>query len=443
MAERVEDLVLRCLDGEAAPADRRRLHARLREDPRTDRLLRAVLASDQLLQSHFCAEDDGFTDTVLQRLRRSSSRRFVGRVVDTLAARRRRARRIAATIAATLCGAVALGLVWWGQAVEVTPPAELPSLTQSHLQRWHGRLLRAGPDGWSEIAPGATLHRGDRLRTAPGAGLDLNGPDQSKIALSGNSELVIRDEHAYALHTGVLAAEVPPWADRTPLEIHAGGATVVVTGTAFRVDAGPRTGAVAVDRGSVCVTVGGMEHAVTAGQIVTWPHRGTPSLWRIVAGETLVDHDFTQGLPPRTTADWIDADGGFARPRVMDEPQQGILHATVRHHGVYPAGITRLGPDDLIRLRLRVTMRNSWVVLLCGLRDADGTHFNLIHTVAGLQPDVGWQEVSVPVWRLRDTRGGGLDEQGAQLMFYTVMPPAKAGMDLAGFAVHRAERHAL
>ncbi|MFW5752604.1 MAG: FecR family protein, partial [Planctomycetota bacterium] len=412
MAERVEDLLLRCLDGEAAPAERRALYTRLRSDGRLDRLLRALLASDHLLQAHFTTADDGFADALLARLRRSSSRRFIGRVVGTLAARRRRARRIAWAIAAVLCGALALGLARWHQGPGTTPGAEAPSLAQSHLHRWHGRLLRAGPDGWHEVAAGATLRRGDRLRTAPDAGLDLSGPAQSELALNGGSELVIRDEHAFALHNGALAAEVPPHAGRAPLEILAGGAAVVVTGTALRVDAGPLSAAVAVDRGSVRVVAGGVECSVAPGEVATWPHRGTPSLGQVTAGPAVLDHDYTVGLPPRTTGDWVAEDGGFARPQVMDEPQQGILHATIRHHGVYPAGVAHLGPQDLIRLRLRVTMRNSWVVLLCGMRDAAGEHFNLIHTVAGLDPDAGWQEVTVPLWRFRDTRGGGLGGRG-------------------------------
>lgn len=440
-----DDLLLRCLDGEADQAERDALAARLEGgDEVLRQRLAALTAIDAKLRTAYAREDDGFLTATLHQLRDGQAASFRLRVM-----RRVRTRRVASIIAVAAAVLMAVGAgILWQPGVErlFGPPAS--------------GLQARGMDGLVVVWRGedsVTAHQqeellvGDRIQVREGH-VGFGWQDGTDLWLSPGSELVVMPGSGKQLRliTGSLEASVAKQPTDTPMRVHSANAAITVLGTRFRFAAGSDSSELHVHSGLVAVAG---EHAsgdplhVRAGQHVVLSRGEPPRQWQLQTGAAVFSQDFREDLPSGWRAgDWHpgqhDDEGGYLTGDAQTEAIGGREHAFIRSNGTFPDGLGAYRPGDQLTIRVRMdTSEHAMLALRLRNPGADDT-FNMVYRLQA-EPDHadadGWQDLRVPLAAFAYTESTPV-EPGARYMGWYLHQPADQDIQVQGIRVVRGRR---
>jgi FecR protein/Putative zinc-finger len=159
------------------------------------------------------------------------------------------------------------------------------STLQTIVEAAQGNVYKVTESKTEPVKAGEKLRRGERLRTARGAGAVLRLPDGSSVELRERSELSVNASTSGTtidLERGNIIVQAGKQDDRK-LFVATTDALVSVTGTIFSVNNGTKGARVSVIEGQVGINYGGKDQVVSAGRQIT-TH---PSIDRITLQEEI------------------------------------------------------------------------------------------------------------------------------------------------------------
>jgi ferric-dicitrate binding protein FerR (iron transport regulator) len=156
---------------------------------------------------------------------------------------------------------------------------------QAIVEAAQGNVYKVTDSKTQPVKAGEKLGRGERLRTARGAGAVLRLPDGSSVEMRERSELLVNESTSGTtidLERGNIIVQASKQETRK-LFVATNDVLVSVTGTIFSVNSGTKGARVSVIEGQVGVSYGGKDQVLGAGRQIT-TH---PSIERIALKEEI------------------------------------------------------------------------------------------------------------------------------------------------------------
>ncbi len=142
---------------------------------------------------------------------------------------------------------------------------------QSIVEAAQGNVYKVTESKTQPVKAGEKLSRGERLRTARGAGAVLRLPDGSSVEMRERSELSVNENTSGTridLERGNIIVQAAKQTDHK-LFVATDGVMVSVTGTIFSINSGTKGARVSVIEGQVGVNYNGKDQVLGAGRQVT------------------------------------------------------------------------------------------------------------------------------------------------------------------------------
>jgi len=278
MAEPIQDLIARHLDGRISAADRAHLSSLVASDPQVARILAHSVRIDMELHDLHRVGASDAAHSISARIERANraidetDRRPAGRAgragrADQTAGsrgtrrrtgrrgpRRTAPRRRPLMAAVTIVGVAAVVgmLLVLGQPLDPSP--RTPGAVIATIDDATGRVLIRGDASERAAELGTDLRDGDAITTGPDAGIRFRYHDGTRIDLRSDSVLRIRasaSTHTLVLERGGLDAAVVPRTAEHRLRIRSPHALAEILGTQLSLSAGERSTRLAVEEGRV------------------------------------------------------------------------------------------------------------------------------------------------------------------------------------------------
>jgi ferric-dicitrate binding protein FerR (iron transport regulator) len=161
-----------------------------------------------------------------------------------------------------------LGMVAWPWVQRFLNSA---STLNAIVEAANGNVYKVTNDRTQAVKFGEKLNKGERIRTAKGAGAVVKLADGTRIEMRERAEFSVADNPAgitINLERGQVMVEAAKQRDRK-LFVQTDDSLVSVTGTIFAVDGATKGSRVSVVEGEVHVDHGGKDHVLRAGDQVT------------------------------------------------------------------------------------------------------------------------------------------------------------------------------
>jgi ferric-dicitrate binding protein FerR (iron transport regulator) len=306
-----------------------------------------------------------------------------------------------------LC-AVILAVSWTGARGVDHPGSTVEIIAVDGSASWSGR-----GDVRGHLAVGDRLQDGLVSLEGDSSVIGMRFQDGTLVTLVGASMLEFSDrgQKSLLLRHGSLSIDAQPQPKGRPMIVRTPSAEMEVVGTVFSVSANEKKTHLGVEEGSVRI------RRLADGQVVEVPERqvamasldatlplaaGLPSAMPAMFTSTC-EEDSSLNREGR----WLPAEGSLparlrAVPRIAGRWPDG---RPIIHHGVSlrapDAGFVAFGPDGVVTIRCRMSMRETLRVML-NMRRPEGTFAGNFEAKLPLDPDDpgvdsdGWRTVTIP-----------------------------------------------